>query len=144
MPNPLNIAAASFWPGLQNVGQTFGSSTISGTLNRGPQSGVISPNSSNMVGSFFISLPDPTVVSVWRINLVDNLGGTWPNVWWPIFGSVQLDHFTGGVIDYKLIVVEQQATGGRQFNINFVGANSGDININLTMNIYGHLYSYPW
>ncbi len=140
MPNPTNIVSASFWPGLQNVGQTSGQAFITGTLNQSPSG--VSASSSNMTGSIFISLPDSTVVSIFRVNFPDGTGDM-ASKWFPLFGTLEIWNTTNPY-NYKLIMTIGSAAGGRIIYFNFVNAQSTSSTINLHMNIVGHLYSYPW
>lgn len=137
MPNPQNIAAASFWPGLQNVGQTSGEAHITGTLNGSPSG--ISATSSNMTGTVFVSLPDPTVISLFRVNIpeIDSA------IWVPLFGSAEIWNNTGSN-NYKLIIYVGSASSGRNFYLNFVNASTSSVSVDIHLNIYGHLYTYPF
>lgn len=133
------ISAASFWPGLQNVGTISGTATITGTIN-------VSPNtsggslSSNMTGAAQIQLPDPSVISVLRVNLPD-ANGDLASRWFPLFGTAELTDSTAG---WKLIMYVGSYQYGRVIYLNFVSLNTASISINQRLNIYGHLYTYPW
>lgn len=141
MPNPQNIVAASFWPGLQNIGQTSGTAQISGTLNASPSG--ISATSSNMTGTIFISLPDPTIVSLFRVNFPDAHGDL-ASRWFPLFGTLQI-YDTASPVNYKLIMTIGSANGGRNVYLNFVNAqNTTTTFTNWRINFYGHLYTYPF
>jgi hypothetical protein len=141
MFNPQTIAAASFWSGLQNVGQTYGTAYISGTLYASPSG--ISPTSSNMTGTIFISLPDPTVISIFRVNFPD-ADGELATRWFPLFGTLQI-YDTATPNDFKLIMTIGSAIGGRNIYLNFVNAHSSSKSFSgFRINIYGHLFTYPW
>lgn len=132
------IAAASFMPGLQNAGQFSGTAYISGVLDASPG---YPTNTSNMTGTIFIPLPDPTVVSVMRINL-PNAAGQLASRWFPLFGTIRLLDQTN---DWILILYIGSATGGRNIYFNFVNSsNTGRTFTSFPVNIYGHLFSYAW
>jgi len=125
-------------PGLQNAGQFSGQALISGALDASPS--YIS-NTSNMTGTIFIPLPDPTVVSAMRINL-PSAAGQLASRWFPLFGTVDLQDLSNG---WDLIMYVGSATGGRNIYFNFVNRNNSLTTFtNFPVNIYGHLYSYPF
>ena len=132
------IAAASFWPGLQNVGTVSGTATITGTLKASPSGG--DSNSSNMTGTVIISLPDPSVISVFRVNLPD-ANGHLSSRWFPLMGTTILTDFTA---NWKLILYLGSYGGGRVIYFNFVQLASTSTSISQRLDIYGHLYSYPF
>lgn len=139
MPNPSQTAAASFWPGLQNVGQTSGTALISGTLNASPSG--ISSTSSNMTGSIFVGLPNASVISGMRLNLPDAHGHL-ASRWFPLFGCLEL---TDATAQWKVIFNATAAAGGRGIYFNFVNIANGTTTFtNFRVNIVAHLYSYPW
>lgn len=133
-----DIAAASFWPGLQNVGTVSGTATITGTLKGSPSGG--DSNSSNMTGQILVALPDPNVVSVFRVNLPD-ANGHLASRWFPLMGTAILTDFTA---DWKLILYVGSSGVGRIIYFNFVQLGTSAISINQRLNIYGHLYTYAW
>lgn len=133
------IAAASFWPGLQNVGTISGTATITGTINASPDtSGGVA--CSNMTGSVTVNLPDPKVISILRVNLPD-AHGQLATRWFPLFGTAELTDSTAG---WKLIMYVGSYRFGRVIYFNFVSLSVSSISINQRLNIYGHLYSYPF
>jgi hypothetical protein len=138
MINIQNLTAASFMPGLQNSGQISGQAIINGTLDASPNYNV---TTSNMTGTIFIPLEDPTVISVLRVNL-PNASGQLASRWFPLFGTVEL---TDSVLDWVLIMSVGSASGGRNIYFNFVNTvNNSWTATNFPINIYGHLYSYPF
>ncbi len=133
------IGAASFWPGLQNVGTIEGTATISGTINASPDT-TGGASCSNMTGTVLVELPDPTVISALRVNLPDAHGDL-ASRWFPLFGTTQLTDATTG---WKLILYVGGYQFGRVIYFNFVSLSTGSISVNQRLNIYGHLYSYPF
>lgn len=133
------ISATSLWPGLQNVGTTYGAATITGTLNTSPDTSGGS-SSSNLTGSVLVDLPDPKVISVFRVNLPD-ANGQLATRWFPLFGTIELTDSTAG---WKLIMYVGSYQYGRVIYFNFVSLSTSSISINQRLNIYGHLYSYPF
>ena len=132
------LTAASFMPGLQNSGQFSGQWLISGSLDATP-GGLAT--SSNMTGSIFIPLEDPTVVSVMRVNL-PSANGDLASKWFPLFGTAELYDTTA---NWALLLYVGSATGGRNIYLNFVNnQNTLTTFTNFPINIYGHLYSYAW
>lgn len=133
------VSAASFWPGLQNVGTAQGAATITGTLNKSPDT-TGGSSCSNMVGTILVNLPDPTVISALRVNLPDAHGDL-ASRWFPLFGTTELTDNTAG---WKLILYVGSYQFGRVIYFNFVSLSVSNITINQRVNIYGHLYSYPF
>lgn len=132
------IAAASFMPGLQNVGQLSGQALISGNLEASPG---YNTNTSNMTGTIFVSLPDPTVVSAMRVNL-PSANGQLASRWFPLFGTAIL---TDSIAGWDMVLYVGSATGGRNIYFNFVNHNNSLTTFtNYPINIYAHLYSYAW
>lgn len=141
MPNPQTIAAASFWPGLQDVGTIDGTAYISGTLNQSPSG--LDANSSNMTGKILVELPDPSVISILRVNFPD-ADGALASDWFPLFGSLQL-YDNSGSNDYKLILSVGNAPTGRYIYINFANISTAAKTFtDFRVVIHGHLYTYPW
>lgn len=137
--NLTNIAAASFTPGLQNNGVVSGTALINGTIPQSPSSSI----TSNLTGSFVLILPDPTVVSVFRINLPDSAGDL-ANYWFPLMGTAELKDSTNL---YTVIFYVLSNQLGREISFNFVNLNTSaayTLPVNYRVNVYGHLYSYPW
>ena len=132
------IAAASFMPGLQNQGQINAVASISGVLNPSGTDGT----TSNMTGYFTISLPDPTVISLFRVNLPD-AAGQLASKWFPLIGTVELTDITN---HFRLVIFAQSDPVGRGFNYNFVSTSNsvGYTASSFRINVYGHLFSYPW
>ena len=136
------LTAASFMPGLQNVGQIEGSVNINGTVQGSPN--FSTPNTSNMVGIINIPLPDPTVISALRVNL-PNADGQLATRWFPLFGTVELTDISASTPQWILIMYAGSAFNGRNIYFNFVNATTNPITFtNFPINIYGHLYSYPF
>jgi len=133
------IAFASFWPGLQNVGTTSGTATITGTLNTSPDT-TGGSSSSNLVGSVLLDLPNPKVITVLRVNLPD-ANGDLASRWFPLFGTTEL---TDRTAKWKLILYVGNYPYGRVIYFNFVSLSTSSISINQRLNIYGHLYTYPF
>lgn len=133
------INATSLWPGLQNVGTTSGTATITGTINASPDTSGGSL-CSNMVGAVQMQLPDPSVVSALRVNLPD-ANGDLATKWFPLFGTTELTDRTAA---WKLILYVGSYEFGRVIYFNFVSLSTSAITINQRLNIYGHLYSYAW
>ena len=132
------LAAASFMPGLQNSGQFSGQAVISGTLNATP---TYPSNTSNMTGTIYIPLPDATVISDMRINL-PNANGDLATYWFPLFGTLELTDSTAG---WLMIMYVGAARGGRNIYFNFVNKNNSGVTFtSFAINIYGHLYTYPF
>ena len=132
------IATASFMPGLQNQGQISTTAYISGTLNATGTD----TTTSNMTGQIFLTLPDPTVISLFRVNLPDSAGQL-ASRWFPLIGTVEL---TDNTNHFRLVMFVQGTTTGRAINYNFVSisTSSGYTASNYRINIYGHLFSYPF
>lgn len=139
MANFQIISAASFWPGLQNVGTTYGTANITGTLNPTPNPANLA-TSSNLTGVIFVSLPDPQVISALRINLPD-ANGDLAAKWFPVFGTTEL---TDDTANWRLILYVGSAPAGRLIYFNFVNLANSTTSINQRLNIYGHLYTYPF
>lgn len=133
------IGAASFWPGLQNVGTISGTATITGTLNKSPDT-TGGSSCSNMTGAILVPLPNPNVISALRINMPD-ANGQLATRWFPLFGTTELTDTTAG---WKLIMYVGAYQTGRIIYINFVSLSVSNITISQRLNIYGHLYSYPF
>lgn len=132
------IAAASFMPGLQNVGQLSGQAVISGALQASP---VYNTITSNMTGTIFVQLPDPTVVSAMRVNL-PTAHGELATRWFPLFGTAFLTDETAG---WDLVLYVGSAPNGRNIYFNFVNHNNSLTTFsNFPINIYAHLYTYAW
>ena len=133
------IATASFMPGLQNAGQTSGTASIAGTIDASPS---YKTNTSNLTGTIFVPLPDPTVISLFRVNLPDSAGQL-ASRWFPLIGTVEL---TDNTNHFRLVMFVQGTTTGRAINYNFVSisTSSGYTASNYRINIYGHLFSYPF
>lgn len=145
MADLTKIQAASFWPGLQNIGQTTGTASISGTLDASPNTG-INNTTSNMTGTIFVPLPDDKVIGVFRLNFPD-ANDDLASKWFPIFGALEVYQYPsgGGSLEWKLILTMGSATGGRNIYFNFVNATTSPITFSSwQINIYGHLYTYPW
>jgi len=136
MLDPSKIAAASFWPGLQNIGQTEGEAYISGTLPASPSS----TNTSSLTGTIFIELPDDQVISSMRINMPD-ADGDLATKWFPVFGTLNLVDQVAG---WRVIFTVGSASGGRNLYFNFINQNNAGITINQHVNIFAHLYTYSW
>lgn len=132
------IAAASFMPGLQNQGQVTATALINGTLNPSGNDGT----TSNMTGYFTITLPNPAVVSLFRVNLPD-AAGQLASYWFPFIGTVELTDYTN---HFRLVMFVQSSATGRQINYNFVSTSTslGFTAVNFRISVYGHLYSYSW
>lgn len=133
-----NIAAASFMPGLQNKGQLNGTALITGSLAPSPLAG----GTSNLTGSFVISLPDTKVVSLLRVTL-PNANGDLAAYWFPLMGTAELSDLTA---HWRLIFYVLSNFSGREISFNFVNLSTSVTTTftNFPINVYGHLYSYPW
>jgi len=136
MLDPSKIAAASFWPGLQNIGQTEGQAFISGVLPASPNS----TDTSSLTGTIFIELPDDKVISSMRINMPD-ADGDLAVKWFPVFGTLTLIDLSAG---WQVIFTVGSASGGRNLYFNFVNQNTTGTMINQHVNIFAHLYTYSW
>jgi hypothetical protein len=132
------VSAASFMPGLQNSGQVTGTANISGVLSPSGTDGT----TSNMTGYFTIALPDPSVISLFRISLPD-AAFQLATKWFPLIGTVELTDVTN---HYRLIIFVQSDPVGRGFSYNFVSLSTttGYTASNYRILIYGHLFTYPW
>jgi hypothetical protein len=142
--NVSKIAAASFMAGLQNVGQVSVTAYVTGTLYGSPNS---VSNTSNMNGVFTINMPNPNVISVLRVNL-PNAAGQLASRWFPLFGTCQLTDSTN---NWRLLLYVGTSTAGRVITFNFVNLKSTLTNFTgsggsypFAINVYGHLYSFPW
>jgi len=136
MLDPSKIAAASFWPGLQNIGQTEGQAYISGILDGSPSA----TYTSSLTGTIFIELPDDQVISSMRINMPD-ANGDLATKWFPVFGTLNLADQVAG---WQVIFTVGSASGGRNLYFNFINQNSTGTTINQHVNIFAHLYTYSW
>lgn len=132
----MNIAAASFMPGLQNQGNISGSVTINGTLYGSPSSS----NTSNTYGKINITLPDPNVISLFRITL-PSANGDLSSKWFPLIGVLEL---TDNIAQWRLILYLMGSSTGRTITYNFVNLSTSNTTLNVTLDYYAHLYSYPW
>ena len=137
----INTAIAStsiFTPGLQNSGQVSAQALITGTLDVATMS-----ETSNMTGSFLVPLPNARVISVMRVNL-PSAHGYLASKWFPLVGTIEL---TDLVANWRLIMYVLSASNGRQISFNFVNlqTSGGTTNFsNWPINVYAHLYTYPW
>jgi hypothetical protein len=136
MLDPSKISAASFWPGLQNVGQTEGEAYISGTVDGSPTS----TNTSSLTGTIFIQLPDDQVISSMRINMPDAHGDL-ASMWFPVAGTLILEDQTA---DWRIIFTVGSASGGRNLYFNLVNQSTSATVIGQHVNIFAHLYTYSW
>lgn len=132
------LAAASFLPGLQNTGEVSGTANINGFL---PASPAYPGTTSNLTGSFTIALPDPSMISLIKVNLPDAHGDL-ASGWFPVMGTAELSDNTA---DWLLILYILSDPAGRAISFNFVNKhNSGTTFSNFRINVFAHLYSYPW
>lgn len=134
--NPSLIAAGSFWPGLQNIGQISGSAYISGTLSASPTS----TYTSSLTGTIFVPLADDQTVVSMRLNMPD-ANGDLASKWFPIFGTLNL---IDQVALWRVIYTIGPVSGGRNIYFNFINQNNAGVAIAQHLNIYAHLYTYNW
>lgn len=130
------LQATSLMPGLQNSGQIKGSVTLSGTLSPSPST----TYTSNTVGKIIIKLPDPSVVSIFRVSL-PSANGDLATEWFPLIGVVELTDLTA---EWRLILYLQSDPAGRAISFNFVNLQNNLTNLNVQLDYYAHLFSYPW
>lgn len=136
--NISKMAAASFMPGLQNAGQVSGQALISGSLDASPTYPI---TTSNMTGAIIVTLPNPQAISAFRVNL-PNANGQLATRWFPLFGTAELHDFTAG---WDLILYVGSSPVGRYIYFNFVNRNNSLTTFtNFPVNIYGHIFSYPF
>lgn len=133
-----NIAAASFLPGLQNTGTISGTAYVTGFL---PASPNYPTTTSNLTGTFTVPLIDISMISLLRVNLPD-ANGDLASSWFPVMGTAELHDDTA---DWLLILYVLSDPVGRSVSFNFVNKhNAGTTLTNFRINIYAHLFSYPW
>ena len=135
------LTAASFMPGLQNSGQVSGEAFITGPLGGSPGYPSSTSNLTN-TGSepIIIQLPDPSVISVVRINMPD-ANGDLASKWFPLIGTCELTDLTAG---WKAIFYITSNPLGRAIYFNFVNTNSRATTISQHLSVYAHLFTYPW
>lgn len=132
------IAGASFLPGLQNMGTITAQASISGTLFGSPG---YPSNTSNTYGIISLTLPDPNLISSFRVNFPDAAGDL-ASKWFPLFGSGVFNDSTN---DWFLNVYVGSSPTGRNIYYNFTNTvNSNHTFSSFRINIYGHLYTYPF
>lgn len=135
------LAAASFMPGLQNSGQVTGEAFITGTLDASP---AYPSNTSNLTNTantpIVIELPDPSVISIVRINMPDATGDL-ASKWFPLIGTCEL---TDNTLNWKAIYYITSHPQGRAIYFNFVNTVNSGTTVNQHLNIYAHLFTYPW
>ena len=140
MINLATIAGASELAGLQYIGRTTGSITISGTITGTPNT---TPPSepSILYTSFVIDTPSPDTITSMAFQAPQN-GGVLPNYWYPIASGLLLHDNTN---NYIIQVSTGNAPSGRTVYINLISNSTSNITIsNLTFNVIAELYSYPW
>ena len=132
------IAGASFLPGLQNMGTISAQASISGILHGSPNSVT---NTSNTYGIITLTLPDPNLISSLLVNFPDAAGDL-ASKWFPLFGS---GYFYDSTNNWVLNLYVGSSPTGRNIYYNFCNT----VNFNypfssFRINIYGHLYTYPF
>ena len=131
------VQAASFLPGLQNIGTATATALVSGTM---PGSGT-SPNLGYLIGNFVIPFPESDILSDIRVTL-PNASGQLASRWFPVMGSIELVDYT---IGFTLILDVLSNSSGRQINFNFVNSNASSYTFtNFPIDISAQLYTYPF
>ncbi len=134
--NLSTISTASFMEGLQNIGAVSNQIKFSGTLP--------ATTAGFLVGDYTINFPTNNIISTWRINMPD-ADGDLSNLWLPMTtGSRFLNVVNGGNV-WSIIFFVSSASNGRKISFIFNNFTQDAIEFSdFPINIFGHLYKYPW
>jgi hypothetical protein len=134
------IQSASFLPGLRDLGPIAPISHNIGVV-------TIPSNGNTTLSPIVIPLPRNDVISSLRVNLTgtNNIGSYWiPLFGMTVIGDVALAESSAA--NYYIIDTVQSNANGRQLTLEFVNNTSNSVvtTPNLTINIAGHIYEFPW
>ena len=137
--NPALLSVASSMPGLQNLGTASGSAQMTGNL---PISGYLTFADPAII-DFPVGVPTD-VIAMTRINITGSgTPSSISSVWFPLIGSTVI---YDGTNRYYIVVYATSNAAGRAVYttlLNNKTNNSTEVS-GLTVNVFCHLYSYPF